>query len=440
MMKNPLTFFARRRDAKLKNELGSATQFHSYDVGGGKYKTINFPLDAARSVIIPTIYAATSIISNTLARVRFQVVDTNNYNQPVDHYLNQFFKKPYRDWDGGQFWRYVFDKLVAHGNGYAEIVRGSGGRIIEMIPVFDAAPQRFFPEFRDANGVLRRSTRSEIYYTNVKPLGVEANNYTVRAQNMLAFHGPHWDGLRAPSPVGSILKSIATQLNSYHRQGIIALEHGFIDKPLFQTSADMWELLTDENKELFHKNLQEFESDPIEFQDGPVLPPGFTRNTLSSFPSSAFSLEAWLRYQTLEICRTINCPPRAIYLYSEGQRVEPKLASTMADLVRNCILTRTQVAIDPQMTSKCLSNQERNRGLAILGVTEHLMRGTPQEQYELFNLAVTRSAALMVNEGRIKFLDEAPLPGQDRFINPTGTADQTDETNPNNPPEDQDNA
>ena len=437
MMRNPFKFWG-RKDPKLKNELSGGVQFHSYQQGDER-KTVYFPIDAAQASVLPSIYAATSIITSAMARGTFEVIDTTNYNQPVDHYLNAFLKKPYRDWDGKQFWRYVFDRKVAHRNGYAEIVRGANNRIVEIIPVYDASPGRFFTDFTDANGIRRRRTRSEIFYTNVKPLGIYSNNRTVPADRMLAFHGPHWDGIRSPSPVGTILRQVSTTINALYREGIIALKHGFNDKHNFETSPDMWDTFTDENKELFHQKLQEYDENPVSFRDGAVLLPGLRRAIASSLNTSAFGLDTFQRWLTLEICRVLNAPPRLLYIYSEGQRVEPKLSSTNADFVRTCLAPRAEF-IEDQMTSKLLSNQERNRGLRIRLNLTRLMMGTPQEQAELFNILVTRSGALMVNEGRTEILDRPPEEGQDRFINPTGTADQTDETNPNNPPEDPDNA
>ena len=409
------------RQREIYNQLwGQLAQFYQHiDEDGRTHKLYPIVSDA-QQILFPTIYAAINVLTTALSRAKLEVINSRTGEVIPNHHLNRLFRKPYRNWNRVTFWRYVHTRKLFDGSAYVQILRDTRNRPAELLPIVSA-----YPQYEAAPGQLI----ADIYYNNVKPYGVANTDYKVPNKDILAFHGPLFDGVSSPSPIRQVLKQVSILLSVIMTQSHEGLRHGFTDRKHFGIDPRFITALGDadsisELKESIAETEKKFKDEETAKKDKQlVLPVGVTSATHTSFNAQAYQLETFTRWMERLVLQAFQIPPRQLYIYAEGQRVEPKLGTQAEDFVNNSLRTVTEQYED-EGSDKLLSPQELNAFSRVNYNFDHLTHGTLEERLRIAGQATANDGLLGRDEGR-RIAGYGPHPDGPATFQPRGAPTQT---------------
>ena len=144
---------------------------------------------------ISAVYAAVSLISNTIASIPIQVrkVNKDGYQETIhDHYLLPLFDHNDNDITRFEMIKYTIQSLLLKGNGFIYVYRDGTGR---------ARGLRWLPG--DSVSIVYNQVSNDLYY--ICPL---VSNKRIEPVNMLHFKVNSYDGINGRSVISYATRSI----------------------------------------------------------------------------------------------------------------------------------------------------------------------------------------------------------------------------------------
>ena len=364
---------------------------------------------------VPAAYAAINLLSASLTTLPRQVL-TGKYDEYVPaHPLNALMQEPSSMMDGYQFWRLIFHLWVSTGNAYAHIKRDRNGLPIELVPV------------RVHDTKVRETTRGrrliydvEVIDPNTGTTGLGTERRTVLAVNMIAFHGPGFDGIKSPSPVVYAAKTTLENMQQAAAHQNSQLKNGVNTSNVLTTAIELQTIGAETLKEI-QKSISEQLTGARNAGKVAVLPPGIEPAGMDGMSAVDMQLIELLKWSVEDIARVFNVPPARLGHYHEGFRVST-FQHQAADWERYTIYPLA-LALDAQLNRKLLSVIDRQQDLRIKNRTDMISAGSLAEQIDAADHAVTRGGLLTINEGR-EMLRRAPREDGDRLVEPKGAPAQ----------------
>ena len=354
-----------------------------------------------RANAIPTVWAAVNTVTQTLGLLPFEL--RNGMDVIESHPLIELFTAPSSVHDDAMFWEMVYRSYVSGGNAYAYIQRGTrSGRPMELI-YCDLLSARF------ENGKIVR---------DLKPIHHPGQTYMkVPDANVLAFHGPAFNGLYSPSPIALAAAKTISQMSLAGDYNNTLLSSGMSGRNVF-TVADSAISWTPKQRKNIYKELQENYAGARQAGKIPVLPPGITPSALGGVSAIDLQLVELLKWDLADIARVFNVPLRLLHHFVTGIRVEPKVGTQGEDYIKWCIKPHVR-RLMAQLNRKLLVRSDADNGLKIHLKVDRAASGTFAERIAEVDQAVAKAGVLTINEGR-EWLDRPPRPDGDILISPVG--------------------
>ena len=384
---------------------------------GDWFTFVSGPSTSSPLHAVPAAYAAVNILTSQLAPLRRRVVrhTPDGIEEHPNHPANGLMQVPSRMVDPHQCWRLVISQYIADGNGVAWLRRDFSGRTaIEIVPARIAR----------AEWVTARNSPYARY--DLELLGSERGTGGTRrvqanSRDILAFHGPGFDGLKSPSPIQYAARTILetmVQSATHHKNKVSrGLNAGIALLPRegALNSMEQWQ----EALELLRTEF----SGATKAGELPFLPPGIEVANMHSISNLDLALVDILKWGVEDVARVFNLSPIRLGHFQTGMRARTFEAQAV-DFERYSIMPHAEV-MDAQLTRKLLSSEDIRNGLAVKTDTSAVSLGTYRERVEAAELAVTRGGIMTINEGR-RMLDLPALPDGDKLLEPKGAPAQSD--------------
>ena len=369
---------------------------------------------------VPAVECAIWVKSNLLTMLpRFvgrRNVETNTYEQVVDHPVNHLLQRPSIYLQPFVLWEWLFSSLVAQGNAYAIIRRDLGTNTpIEIIPAVWSETNWVGNPMRPN----RRGRRRPRLTHQLAPLYEGTSNDPRRYDDLDAItlhgHGFSPSSMSSPSPIrGHAAEIIDTLIAGIQRTQTIMREGGSTGKVvefLPEMEYDLDLILQ------IRQDLQEHLSG-IKMAAGlPVLPMG-TKMSTSSLSAVDMELIETLKFSIEDIARIFNLPPRCIYHYHAGMRTGDSVEDQGTDTERYSLRPEAE-RIASSLTAKLLTPAEQLDGLCVCMPTDSIAMGTFSDMLSALGPAVSNFGILTPNEAR-HHMGLEPMPGGEELRAPRG--------------------
>ena len=370
-----------------------------------------------RNESVPCAYACINLMAQTMTRLpKFAatLVDQQDdrWEPEYDHPATALMEKPFSQWDGYQFWEWFFRERYRCGNAYAYIMRDRQGRPVELIPAIESGTW-----VRDSSKTLVRNLR--LWTPKTWTLGPPK---MALERDVLALHGPGFDGVCSPSPViyaaNQILSTMGFVLE--HNQNL--LEKGLYIRQVIQTNDEFAKFTKKQRTEL-REELEETYAGAVNAGKVPILPPGYQIDSQSGMSHVDMQLIDLLKWGVSDTCRVWNIPPRMVHHYEQGVRVAKQSIETQAeDFVRWTVMPEALKA-SSQFRAKLLLSSDIERKMGIRLAADRIGAGSWTEQVNAVDTIVSKAGVLTANEGRSR-LGYAPHPEGNKLYSPKGSPDQ----------------
>ena len=370
-------------DAATPIEAGTPDGFFSYTRrGGGK--------DA-----VPAAYAAVNLLTDQLSMLPRRVVDEKG--MPVSHWIDALLAHPSRIVDTFQFWQIMHRAYIAHGNSYAWIRRDFvTNRPIELVPALcnraEFMQSRWAPYVRYSLHLLGSGAGYGFGYAFNRH--IEANS-----RDVIAFHGPGYDGLYSPSPIRYAAQDMLEamqQVTEHHKnllnEGInsgMAITMEPDSQKSYQYALEQFDKINESVKEQYKgaRNSGKL----------PFLPPGVTLTRVQALSALDLQLIELLKWGVEDIARVFGVSPIRLGHYYEGMRVTG-FEMQSADFERYSIANHVS-RTDSQLSRKLLSVEDVMKQHRIGADTDMIKQGTLSERAEIAKDLVT-GGIWTPNDGR----------------------------------------
>ena len=369
---------------------------------------------------IPAAYAAIGLLSSTLAQLPRTVVHLedplDDYWTPQgDHPVTELLRRPSRLVDPWLFWEWMFRGLFAAGNSYAWIRRSDAGRPLELVPATCTAAQwRGNPPLEHARVHYELKLWGPATAAGLSP------HIRVEASEVVALHGPGFDGLASPSPVQYAASSTLEVMHRAQDQQKSMLQSSSGMGAAIATDASLADR-TEEQKKQHREALAEGYTRARERGEIPVLPPGYSLATTGAMSAVDIQLIELLKWSVEDIARVWNVPVRLLHHYHAGFRTS-SFEQQAVDYERWTVSGHVQ-RIQEQLGGKLLSPQEAADNLAIRLPTDRIRAGSWSERVNSVDQAVAKAGVMWINEGR-RLLRLPALPDGNRLLQPKGAPAQ----------------
>lgn len=372
----------------------------------------------SKNEAVPAAYGAINLLVEQIAVLprRVVMVAEDGTEEPQhDHPITHLLAFPSRMIDPQQCWRMVLRQLIAHGNGYLWIRRHRGGAPMELVP---------------ANSVRTEwitSRRTPYLRYDLELLGTNAaGGYGGRRVtnvfngNVLAFHGPGYDGIRSPSPIryaGRTMLSAMLNTVKRHENAVRkGVNSGNVLMPKEGSPMYNWDHWT-MSAEKLQADLGRAEKAGKMI----LLAPGLEVGQLAALSALDLQLIEILRWGVEDVCRVFGVSPVRLGHFHEGMRART-FEQQAVDFERYSIMPRV-VEIDSQLTRKLLNAEEIMAGYRVSTDCNSVGFGTLTERIGAADMAVARAGVWTINEGRA-ITGLPPHPDGDRLIEPKGAPSQ----------------
>jgi HK97 family phage portal protein len=286
-------------DNKVENNLSTSRHF----LWGGSNAGVM--VNETTALQTSAVYACVRVISEAIASLPLKVYvydnsDRNGSTPVPEHPLyHLLYHAPNPEMTSFSFRETLMSHLLIYGNGYAQIIRDGGGRIIGLYPLL--------PNKMDVS----RNERGEIYYTYWRDRDEagsrgKSDAIILRREDVLHIPGLSFDGLIGYSPIALAKNAIGMAIaaedfgSTFFSSGATPsgiLEHpgGFEDKQI-ESLRQAWDAI--------HKGTHNSSQVAI-------LTDGAKYHQISIPPEQAQFLET-RKFQLNEIARIFRVPPHMI--------------------------------------------------------------------------------------------------------------------------------
>ena len=366
---------------------------------------------------IPAAYAAIGLLSSTLGQLprtaaRLRDLLDDYWDPEPDHPISELLRRPSRMVDPWLFWEWMFRCLFTAGNAYAWIRRDRTNRPVELVPA-----ECLRCEWRSS----RRgpfAVYSLQLWGGPGPKG-GGERVEARATNVVALHGPGFDGISSPSPIQYAARRTLELVDKGIAQQEILMNRINV-RSAVKSDAQLVRLTLQQRKEL-QADLRKTYVDARNKGEIPVLPPGFdlTGDGISSVDLKIIEL---LKWSVEDIARVFGVPPRLLGHYHEGLRITASVEAQAVDYERWSVQPHIR-RIEEQLNAKLINRADTEGGLVIRMPADRIRAGSWSERVAAVDQAVAKAGVMTINEGR-RQLRLPLLPDGNRLIQPKGAPAQ----------------
>lgn len=372
----------------------------------------------SRLEAVPAAYGAVNLLVEQIAVLPRRVImlgEDDTEDARPEHPISRLLEFPSRMVDPQQCWRMMLRQFVAHGNAYFWIRRDRGGMPVELVPSSCTRTEwitsRRTPYLRYDLELLGSNSTGGYGQRRV------TNQF---AGNVLAFHGPGFDGISSPSPVKFSGKPmLSAMLNTVRRHESAVrkgVNSGNVLMPKEGSPMYNWDHWT-ASAEKLQQDLGRAEKAGKMI----LLAPGLEVGQLAALSALDLQLIEILRWGVEDICRVFGVSPVRLGHFHEGMRART-FEQQAVDFERYSIMPRVK-EIDSQLTRKLLKPDEIMEGYRVATDCDSVGFGTLTERIAAADMAVARAGVWTINEGRA-MTGLPPHPDGDRLIEPKGAPSQ----------------
>ncbi len=367
---------------------------------------------------IPAAYAAIGLLASSLAQLPRTVV---RQDDPLDDYwtpepthpVSVLLRYPSRLVDPWLFWEWLFRGLFTHGNAYAWIRRDGAGRPLELVPATCVHSQ----------WATTRRVAYDLELWGVADAGGAPPGIRAWASDVIALHGPGFEGLSSPSPIQYAARRTLEAMAeaTTHQQ---ALLQGVNIRTAIKADPSLVRL-NKEQLDAYRESLKKTYEGARKAGQVPVLPPGFDLATAGGLSATDLQLIELLKWSVEDIARVYDVPPRRLGHYHAGVRFSTSIEADSVEFERR--LTSHIRRVEAQLSATLLSRDDAERGLVVCIPSDRIRAGSWSERVAAVDQAVAKAGVITINEGR-RHLRLPPRPDGDRLLQPKGAPAQTQET------------
>lgn len=342
---------------------------------------------------LDAVWACARLVSQTISTLPlplYQRDATGRSTVASDHPLYRVLHdKPNAEMTSVEFWEAMFACKLLWGNGFAEIVRGAGDRIVALLPM---RPDRV--------QIVRQADGSLIYQYTYQGL-----TQALREDQVLHLKGFSLDGQIGLSAIAAGKHSLGSALSAERVAGTI-FKNGMRPSGVFMAPDYL-----NKDQRADAKVFMEAFRGAQNAGKVPLLEGGWKFESLTIPPEDAQFLET--RGFNIEvICRWFGVLPVMI-----GHMDKATAWGTGLEQMNLWFLTYTLrshlKAAEQAIWSKCLTTAEQRRFYPEFNV-EGLMRADSKGRAELYRAMVTNG---LRTPNELRALDNAPpLPGGDQLF------------------------
>ena len=357
------------------------------------------PSHSGESVTVDTaltldaVWACTRLVSQTIATLPLPLYERDEQGRsrvaPQHPLYRVLHDRPNAEMTAVEFWQALFACKLLWGNGYAEIVRGAGNRVVALIPM---RPDRV---------QVTRETDGSLTYRHT----YQGLTQVLSEDQVLHLKGFSLDGQMGMSAIATGRHSLGMAMGAERTAGTI-FKNGM--RPSGVLSAPAY--LTPEQRKEARGYVEKFEgarnTGRVPLREG-----GWKFESLTLPPDDAQLLET-RGFNVEVICRWFGVLPVMI-----GHMDKATAWGTGLEQMNLWFLTYTLrshlKAAEQAIWTKCLTPAEQQRFFAEFNV-EGLMRADSKGRAELYRAEVT-NALSTPNEIRARE-NKPPLPGGDQLF------------------------
>ena len=413
---------------RLRKWLWGKRLVPDYDAGypdaSGNHNYVWRDAHNANLEAIPAANACINILADAMAQLPVTVGvledPVDDFWMPMeDHPISELLRNPAPSlMDPWQFWEWLYRGLHAQGQSFCYIQRGQRdamnprGRPVELVPasLFEA------PKFRGRRG--------REYMLNL--MGREKGRGSTAAEPMrvsdadvIALHGPGFDGLTSPSPVQYAASLTLQGMDAGMREQLRNLNEANIRNAV-QASAELAELDADVLNGLedrVRKNMDDARNQGKWL----VLSPGFTLASSEGISAVDSQLVQWLGWGVENVARCWRMSPTRLGHYHEGFR-STKYEFQATDFEVYTLRGHCQRTA-AQFGAKLLTMEDTMAGRVMRMPSDRARRGSFSEESEAAGRLASTDALITPNEGRRR-LRYKPIDDGDTLRQPKGAPPQ----------------
>ena len=348
---------------------------------------------------LPIVWACVRVMAMAVARSRWKVVDANGLEvdapgdlMPVGRGVNVTRLEK---------WRTVVEQLMLHGNAY---LYSNGAGLWD--PAFEGKVERTGRNGRGRRYVLRTASGGEV---------------TLAETEVIAFHGPGYDGLDSPSPIQAVARDTLALMDAARTNQSTSLLSGAQGRGVLVLGDQMYGAPKATRDEIA-ESIQQAYARTRSKGAIPVLPAGVKPETMGGVSPADLQMIELLRWNIEDVCRVFGVPPRQVFHFSRDLRAVG-FESQAVDWQRS--------GVEPicDMLADSMSERIFREGRSMVRRYEldssRLSLGTYTEQVTA-HVAAIAGGLRTPNECRL-LMGDPPHTDGDRLFTPAGTPEQGDD-------------
>jgi len=347
---------------------------------GGRTTTTGEVVSTSSVLGLASAWACVNLLAGTIASLPLVVYRTRNGARTVadDHPLYRILHdSPNADQTAVDFWEFICASIELNGNAYAEIIRGSNGRVVALsVPIA--------PELMTVRRLRDGSLEYEWSDNGVRSIAPQDNMLHIRG-----FGGNPLGGLSTLS-FGRQTFGLAQAIE---RASGDTFRNGVRPSGLLKTADS----LTLDQRKQAEELLQEKFAGAINAERPMLLDRGMDWVQLSISPEDAQMLQS-RAFSVEEVCRFFGVPPFMVghteKTTSWGTGLEQQTLG-----FQKFTLRRRLKRIEQALTKQLLSPADRQAGLVIEFNLEGLLRGDSGARASFYQQMLS-NGVMTINEVR----------------------------------------